>query len=267
MLSKIRDQLAWLRRHPAYKGPSTVARLIAWGARASTGRGAVVPFGGGRFYCPPERRGMAKLAYIFGDEYEGEIATLDRFVKPGTTVLDVGAHYGTYTLALSRLVGPDGRVIAIEPSGHAVEVLRRNLDLNDAGNVEVVQAAVSDEPGEVTLHVHADPSRTSLTSATGTLATEVVPAVTMDALVAGEAVGFVKIDVEGHELPALRGAATLLGRDRPVVQFEMIAGATRDVWDLLAAHGYGFRSLVDGRLRPVTSAEEVGTANVIAVPQ
>ena len=58
------------------------------------------------------------------------VAAYSRLVRPGMTVIDIGANIGAHTLPLAKLVGPTGRVIAVEPTIWAVERLRANLDLN-----------------------------------------------------------------------------------------------------------------------------------------
>ena len=70
-----------------------------------------------------------------------------QLVKPGMTVLDIGANAGFYTLAFSRLVGDTGHVYAFEPlAQNAANILRR-LELNAIKNVTLIQVAVAGEPG------------------------------------------------------------------------------------------------------------------------
>jgi len=65
-------------------------------------------------------------------------------LKPGMTVVDVGANIGLYTAIAAGRVGPAGRVIAVEPEGRNCRLIHQTLELNRFTNVEVVQAAVSD---------------------------------------------------------------------------------------------------------------------------
>ncbi len=69
------------------------------------------------------------------------------FVRPGMTVYDLGANVGFYSLLASRLVGPTGRVIAVEPLPRNIAYLQRHVVANAATNVTIVQGAVSDAPG------------------------------------------------------------------------------------------------------------------------
>src|SRR5262249_54566099 len=68
--------------------------------------------------------------FVLGSFEPSTVAALRRHVKPGATVLDIGANIGAHTLQLARLVGPRGRVLSFEPTGFAFAKLRRNLQLN-----------------------------------------------------------------------------------------------------------------------------------------
>src|SRR5262249_37993601 len=68
--------------------------------------------------------------YLLGGFEPRSIRLYSRLVKPGATVLDIGANVGAHTLPLARLVGPSGRVVAFEPTQYAINKLRANLDLN-----------------------------------------------------------------------------------------------------------------------------------------
>lgn len=255
-----------------------VARLAAWRLLTIAGRSATVksPRYGVTFWCPPEWRGSAKLTYALRDEYEPELAHLARWVKPGDLVVDVGAHYGAYSLPLARLVGDEGLVLAVEPSSHARGVLARNLEINDFHNVQVLPLALGEQAATGVLRVHADRSRASLAlAAEDAVGTEDVQVARLDDVVpAGRSVAFMKVDVEGHELLALRGATAVLERDRPVVIFEQLSTLAvkaglpaRGAWDLLAERGYRMHAVTgDGELLPVMEpTDSVAQANVIAI--
>jgi FkbM family methyltransferase len=271
---------AWMvRQHPGVaENPARFAlRLAGWRVLTALGRDSTVAFPtyGVQFWCPPEWRGMSKMAYTLREHYEPELLRLQDWVRPGGTVIDIGAHYGAYTIALSALVGPEGRVFAVEPADHALSVLRRNIEINASDNVAVLATALGDTPATAMLHLHGDQSRASLNQfAEGDTGSQSVAVARLDDLVHGGPVTFIKIDVEGYELPALRGAERILSEDRPVVQFELQPGAaTRGglppfgVWDLLRSHGYRFQRLqFDGTYVPVLSCEDPGGPNLIALP-
>jgi len=167
---------------------------------------------------------------------------LQRLVRPGDVVYDVGASIGFITVICARLVGPAGRVVAFEPSRRALERLRRNVALNDFANVTVVDAAVGDRVGELRMHDTAGLVWGSVAEDGGVA----VRSTTLDAEIAGGLVPprVVKIDIEGFEVHALAGMARTLADHRPVVLCET-HGTGEEVRAVLAGHGYDVRALGD----------------------
>ncbi|MFJ9869871.1 FkbM family methyltransferase [Streptomyces sp. NPDC101165] len=270
----------WALRHPAphTSAATMITRLAVWRARTALHMGATVSLPGPRmaFWCPPEWRGNAKIAYVWRDDYEIEVSQLHRWVRPGDVVMDVGAHYGSYTLPLAGLVGPQGLVLAMDPFGHARSVLQRNLEINDLHNVQILPVAAGAQAGHATLHMHDDRSRASLHASCGNRPeTEQAVMVRLDDVVPpGRRIALIKMDIEGYEAQALQGAEQILERDRPVVIFELVwrkpgaAAPDRTAWDLLAACGYRMHRFTDqGELRRVEGPEQHcgSTCNVVAV--
>jgi FkbM family methyltransferase len=143
-------------------------------------------------------------------------------VRPGAIVLDVGANVGAYTLLFSQWTGQSGRVFAFEPSPSAASSLRRPVELNDARNVEVVEAAVSDREGSAALYDEGVAGRSSLLALANHRSTTTVKTMTIDRF-CGErslAPDVVKIDVEGVEVDVLRGARRTLASDAIVAFVE-----------------------------------------------
>jgi FkbM family methyltransferase len=128
--------------------------------------------------------------------------------QPGDVAIDGGAGWGDTALWLADAVGPEGRVISVEVEDANLELVRRNVALNPGARIEVVEGALWSEPGRTLSFAPAGPS--SRVGDGGASATSV----TIDELRPGR-VGFIKLDVEGAELEALRGAETTLREDRP----------------------------------------------------
>jgi FkbM family methyltransferase len=141
-------------------------------------------------------------------------------LEPGGTVLDVGGQIGLFTVLAARRVGPEGRVIVLEPEPSNHALLLRNVALNRLHNVIVIRKAASSGPGVRSLSLSpVNPGIHSLSFRVGDRAIE-VETVTLDQLAkeAGLAeVSLLKVDVEGEELEVLKGAATLLPLTRHVV--------------------------------------------------
>jgi FkbM family methyltransferase len=145
------------------------------------------------------------------------VAEYDAFrtaVRVGDTVLDVGANVGAYSVLFGSWVGDGGRVHAFEPATAALRGLRRHLALNGLeGVVRPVHAAVSDRTGWDSIS-GATAQGTARLGGTPNEGDERVRTVTIDDFCADEraAPSLIKLDVEGWELEALRGARETIRR-------------------------------------------------------
>lgn len=177
--------------------------------------------GVGRFHIddPNER---IKKVIVEGRKWEEHIIeVLEEYVRPGSVALDVGAHIGTHTLTLSRLVGPSGRVYAFEPVKKTYRELRRNLALNGVTNVVPLRYAIGSGPASVIEMNPIHPGEEGGTSVGhGGDRAELR---SLDSF-GFEQVSLIKIDVEGFELPVLDGAEDTIRRNRPVLIVEIMGG-------------------------------------------
>lgn len=170
-------------------------------------------------------------------------------------VIDVGAHAGQFTKLFAGLA-PEGKVYAFEPSGYARSILEPMLRTRRLANVVLVPLGLSDAEGEAVLStpIKASGSLGFGVAHLGESADrraqqrETVPLTTLNSFVAREKIprlDFIKIDVEGWEGAALRGACETIARFRPVLLLELVekhllrAGdAPGIVLASLRAHGY-----------------------------
>lgn len=137
-------------------------------------------------------------------------------IRPGDVVFDLGANVGTSAMLFSPLAGPTGHVFSFEPVFH--QVLQRNLEENGIRNVTVVPSGVADRTGEIefTITDAGIDSRIATGRARGR--NEAMPVIALDDFVAArglERVDFIKMDIEGAEELAIRGAFDLIARCRP----------------------------------------------------
>jgi len=165
----------------------------------------------------------------FFGSYEPELREIIRAALPaGETAIDVGANAGWHTLLMARLVGPNGRVLAVEPNPSVREHLRRNIAINRVGQVEVIELALGEAEGTLSFVA---PDAEHPASASGQIVADDaatpeasrVPASTLDSLAAErrlERLDLVRIDAEGFEWPMLQGAQTTIARFRPYIIFE-----------------------------------------------
>jgi FkbM family methyltransferase len=139
-------------------------------------------------------------------------------LRPGDAVLDIGAGIGTEVLPFSRMVGPAGRVIAVEAHPATYRRLERVRELNDLRNVTLFHAAVMDTNEPV--YISDLQAEEYLENKIGADGVE-VRALTIPDLVSQlslDRIDFLKMNIEGAELPALRGAKDVL----PIVRHAAI---------------------------------------------
>ena len=108
-------------------------------------------FGNLRLRCYPDSYGAGVVIYSGGWPDFDDMHFMQRYLRPGDALVDIGANIGVYTLLAASLVGSRGRVLAFEPGRRAFERLEENLRINDLRQVETRCAAVSDHPGTVRL--------------------------------------------------------------------------------------------------------------------
>ncbi len=223
--------------------------------------------------------------HLLAGEYEGpEYEFVQRFLRKGMVVLDIGANEGFYTLLAAYCVGKNGFVIAFEPSPRERNRLRMNLGLNLCGNVRVEEAAVADREGVMSLHVvqTAETGCNSLRPPAVQGPTRILPVdvTTVDHFLrrnAVERVDFVKMDVEGAELLALKGAKNLFRTiPRPVVMIEVSDLRTipwgyrsREILDWFCELGFVLYSSVGEGQLELLRIDEIQNGsiwNVLAVP-
>lgn len=192
---------------------------------------------------------------------EGLLNLMLDVVRPGDKVLDLGAHVGTFSLAAAAA---GAEVLAVEGAPRNVALLRESIRRNHFTAARVVHAAVGDRPGTVEFLDDGARGRVSVTGdADPTVA---VPAVTLVELLAELAwgpVAFVKMDVEGSEVEAIRGMRfTLAQDDAPPILYEA-NGHTLAMHDatpealMAELEGLGYASYLveQGRLVRVHAAE------------
>lgn len=160
---------------------------------------------------------------VAAGQYEPHVQSVfQEYVKPGAVVLDVGANIGFFTMLSASLVGPQGRVIAIEPNGRNVRLLEASRRANGFDQVEIHNVAAHTEAGVLVLNTsYSNGTVTDLSDDLHTLMlSEIVPAQSIDAIVGDRRIDFLKIDVEGAELKALTGGLKTIQRDRPLIVSE-----------------------------------------------
>ncbi len=156
--------------------------------------------------------------YPFSSYWRGtsdleSIPWVNRFCAPGGCTLDLGAHFGLYTVAMAMRVGPSGQVVSMEPGPVPREKCLRHVRLNHLDWVRVFPEAASNANGSFRLVQAEGPGSTTGFVASGSDTGVEIKCVRLDDLYSREGLrppGFMKIDVENHGAEALDGARGLL---------------------------------------------------------
>jgi FkbM family methyltransferase len=182
----------------------------------------------------PSLRSIATSVLISEqDWFEKEMEFWRNSIKPGMTVIDVGANIGVYTFSAAVKVGSEGRVLAIEPFSVCVNSLQETCRINQFSWVNVCAGAASDRNGNIKLLLH---SANELNQVVSDDAAEQMDgctfqeakSFTLDSLIEQEnitQVDFLKLDAEGHEMAVLLGSEKLITEFAPVILYENIAGS------------------------------------------
>ena len=152
------------------------------------------------------------------------VEIIHRHLRPGMVMLDCGAHIGEFTLAGAAAMGPDAEIHSFEPDPRNFEYLKENVARNQLNRVVVNQCAVGENDGEVKFHLGLDPTASSVGLESHTQTVNVITVQVKNLSHYAEAhrlerVDFLKIDVEGAELAAVKGASDLLKKYKPGLLF------------------------------------------------
>jgi FkbM family methyltransferase len=211
-----------------------------------------------------------------------ELHFVETLLRPGMTVLDVGAHHGLYTLLASKCVGRKGRVISFEASPRECRRLQKHVSLNRCTNVLIEPCAIGSEHGSADFFVvdgacdWGNSLRApAVSEPTHKLGVEVRSIDDVLLELGIFKVDFIKLDIEGAELSALQGAVRLLRRpSRPAILAEVQDLRTqswgyqsRSIVEFLASMDYRWFALApDSSLQPVSNDLDSFDENMVALP-
>jgi FkbM family methyltransferase len=205
---------------------------------------------------------------IEAGEWEPQVVhVLRKYLQPGSVFVDIGANVGWHTAVGSSIVGPTGRVYAIEPNPDNARLIAHTIQRNGLANVELLPFALSERTGFAAF-------RSAIGSNGGFAwgldpsfidpAVTIVPTMRFDELDIAR-VDVIKMDVEGAEPMVMRGAVAMIERDHPVIVFEFSCEMTQRVGGVeprehlrfFEDHGYTLSIIdrSDGSLIPVTDVD------------
>jgi FkbM family methyltransferase len=229
---------------------------------------------------PSLRSLVTSVLIAEGDWFEKEMEFWRSSIKPGMTVIDVGANVGVYTFSAALKVGSEGCVLAVEPFSGCVRCLEETCRINQLSWVKVCAGAASNHDGIAKLALHTANELNEIIdtdapveNSSGTF--EEVPCFALDSLIEQEnitQVDFLKIDAEGHEIKVLEGSKRIIKDFAPTILYENIAGSKGSnlaVANFMVENEYQlfrYQPYVQ-QLIPLNSLEDLqGKLNIIALP-
>lgn len=261
MRSRVRRALFDVLRFFVRISPRGKSFMINAGLRLLGARyGGVITVQGHKFWI--DRIHALNRSVFFLGIYEPAMTIAMRnIVKPGMTVFDIGSNFGWYTLLLSELVGPTGRVYAFDIVPSLIQILRKNVELNHARNVVIMRMALGNKNAEVEFYDD-DVSGTANLSKQLVIneRRDSVSMIRFDDFVRDrriERIDFIKCDIDGAEGLFIDGAEQTL-RSNPAMMIELFDRAQRafhstgaDLVGKLQSFGYRLQN-VDRQSRELT---------------
>ncbi|HLK46647.1 MAG TPA: FkbM family methyltransferase [Bryobacteraceae bacterium] len=199
---------------------------------------------------------------------ESTRAYFEESIRPGMTVVDVGANQGLYALLFSRLTGAPGRVYAFEPDPDLYRAAVANCKANHAVNVTLFPLALGSKESRLTLWrslVNAGDNRLAPGSPNPSRQPVEVPVKPLDTVLAGASIDFMKIDVQGWEWEVIQGMQGVLEQPRGLtiwLEFwpEGLRAAGADpvrLLQFLSQRGFRIHATGAAELQPVTDFESL----------
>jgi FkbM family methyltransferase len=213
----------------------------------------------GNYYLPTDARGDVIANEIkSGNVYDAPIfETARKYIRPKTIALDVGSNFGQMAVLMSRLVGPDGMVYAFDADDFVYRILEKNAKAN-AENIKTVFGAVHHTGGQTLYFPVQDFERFSTYGSYGIDYVHgrgrPVPTVAIDDIDFPLPISFMKIDVQGGDLLALKGATRTIAKHRMPIIFEYeylfedeLNLSFQDYVDFVLGSGYYFAKVINGQ--------------------
>ena len=143
--------------------------------------------------------------------------SIQKEIKEGDVIVDIGANIGYYALQEARLVGDNGKVYAIEPVPENVELLKKNIELNDYSNIEVFQLAVGDVNKTDYVYISDCRNTASMIKTQASINKVPVEVTTLDKFLENKPLpSLIRMDVEGYEVEIIKGMGKLLKSNKPL---------------------------------------------------
>ena len=236
---------------------------------------AIISLNDGRryFFNPNSKVNTLYTVPQIGTFEPNETAMVKKLVKEGDYCLDIGGSFGWYTVLLSQIVGEHGKVFSFEPVRQNFESHVNNIELNNCNNVISNNLAVGEIGGEIKIYLSDIDTSGSLKLRKYNNNYEVqnVKIIRLDDYFKGyniKRLDFIKIDIEGAELGAFKGAENILKNHKPTLFVEIQRHSTElfgyepiDIFCYLYDFGYESFVINNGRLEKFAFMEPLTDYN------
>lgn len=229
---------------------------------------------------------MQSKIFWYGFYNRDVLVVIRNLLEHGMTVIDVGANIGEVSLVAAKMVGPSGHVYAFEPLPEVADKLSENIKLNNFAQICIQKIGLSDEAGDKEIYRASSAFYdSSMNDGLATLYPSenrgekagVISLVTLDDFCEQadiKQLNLIKIDIEGAELPALRGGMETLRRFMPYIIVEVQQEAANqagyndvDILAFLQPMGYRFDVIGrKGQLHPVDASSLGQFQNILCSP-
>lgn len=211
----------------------------------------IIEVNGYKMWIIPNDPGISQELQTFKTHEPLSTKLIVQLLKKGMTCLDIGANIGYYVLLESKIVGNDGRVIAVEPSPQNYDCIKKNIELQKLENIKAFNFAAGDTNGNIRFFVNERSNGCKvllegekLPNRPGTVIH--VPVRKIDDFLNDEGiekVDFIRMDVEGYEWNIFQGMKNTVQKSKPIIQLEVHKGpmgneTTTDFFEFFKANGY-----------------------------
>ena len=164
---------------------------------------------------------IGRALEFYGEYSEHEVELFRQLLRPGDTVIEVGANIGAHTVPMCRFVGSTGRVIGFEPQNQVFQILNGNLAINSLSNATVFRLGVGAENTTTRITEFDYSQQGNFGNASfDTNAGELISVIRLDDFSDWDSLRLLKVDVEGMELAVLQGAENLIRTQKPIIFVE-----------------------------------------------
>jgi FkbM family methyltransferase len=215
--------------HPANRQAriSAFMRAARWQlSKRLTGRPLDICYHGKHLRCHPASHSASRAIYFSCLPDYWEMRFILDYLRPGDAFIDVGANVGLYTILALSVVGDQGQIHAFEPNPLVAAMLRESIALNSAENITVHEIGLADTDGVAAFSSAGDDCVSHIVSSSGDIGTQ-IPICRLDRLLPEAPYAMMKLDIEGYEPFAIRGASQWTQNQIPPVMLVEMGGYTK----------------------------------------